>query len=132
MFTEDSSTKLSPIDPMIESLLGADVVDTDGTSFGTLQCIWADADGAIAFAGIKTAASSTHTSIVPAAMVEPNCTCLRVATHRDLVQHGPSLSCDESVLSDLESAVHDYYGTPQPVQIRRGVLRKTFLPPARD
>jgi hypothetical protein len=115
---------------MIESLLGADVVDVEETAFGTLHCVWLDGDGAIAFAGIKTAASSTHTSIVPAAIIEPNCTCLRIATHRDLVQHGPSLSCDESVLSDLESAVHDYYGTPQPIQIRRGVLRKTVLPPA--
>ena len=77
-----------------------------------------------AFFGIKTAVNQTQTSIVPAEIVEFDSSGLRVLTHRELVQHGPGMPCDDPISPEFESAVHDYYGTPQPVQIRRGTLRK--------
>jgi hypothetical protein len=113
----------------IEKYLGEDVIDAEGTSFGTCECFWLSEDSTVAFVGIKTAGNPTQTSIVPAAIVEMNCTCLRVETHRELVQHGPSLPCDDAIGREFEFAVHDYYGTPHPVQIRRGKLRKKTRSP---
>jgi len=108
----------------IEEHLGCEVVDFEGTSFGILDCFWCQQNAEAAFFGIKTAVNQTQTSIVPAALVVWESWSLRVLTHRELVQHGPGLPCDDPITPEFESAVHDYYGTPQPVQIRRGTLRK--------
>ena len=108
----------------IEEHLGCEVVDFEGTSFGILDCFWYQQNAEPAFFGIKTAVNQTQTSIVPAALVGWESCSLRVLTHRELVQHGPGMPCDDPISPEFESAVHDYYGTPQPVQIRRGTLRK--------
>jgi len=108
----------------IEEYLGSEVVDSEGTSFGILDCFWCQQNAEPAFFGIKTAVNQTQTSIVPAEIVEFDSSGLRVLTHRELVQHGPGMPCDDPISPEFESAVHDYYGTPQPVQIRRGTLRK--------
>jgi len=108
----------------IEEYLNSEVVDSEGTSFGVLDCFWYQQNAEPAFFGIKTAVNQTQTSIVPAAMVERDPSGLRVLIHRELVQHGPGMPCDDPISPEFESAVHDYYGTPQPVQIRRGALRK--------
>jgi hypothetical protein len=108
----------------IETYLGSEVVDAEGTSFGILDCFWYYQESEPAFFGVKTAMNSTQTSIVPGELVELNPSGLQVLTHRELVQHGPSLPCEEPISPDFESALRDYYGTPQPVEIRRGNLRK--------
>ena len=107
-----------------EEHLGCEVVDSEGTSFGVLDCFWYQQNTEPVFFGIKTAVNQTQTSIVPADIVEWDSSGLRVLTHRELVQHGPGMPCDDPISPEFESAVHDYYGTPQPVQIRRGTLRK--------
>jgi hypothetical protein len=109
--------------PSIESYLGSDVIDVDGTAFGRFECYWEDQNRGIAFVGVKTACSSSL-SIVPGGLVEANCVGLRIGTHRELIQHGPALSWDAAVSPDFESAVHDYYAMPKDSTPRRGVLRK--------
>ena len=112
----------------IATYLGSEVVDAEGTSFGILECFWYYQNREPSFFGIKTAANLTQTSIVPRALVEVDSSGLRILTHRELVQHGPSLPCEEPVSPEFESALRDYYGTPQPVEIRRGNLRKKVRP----
>jgi hypothetical protein len=106
-----------------QTYLGSEVVDAEGTSFGILDCFWYYREGEPAFFGVKTAMNS-QTSIVPGELVEFSPSGLRILTHRELVQHGPSLPCEEPISPEFESALRDYYGAPQPVEIRRGNLRK--------
>lgn len=99
-------------DPDLQRYIGYDVVDRNGNSIGTLECLWADHRGEPAFVGVRTGWFIGKTHVVPANSVEVSERGhrLRLPYTIDKVKNAPAYDAESEMTLEKEREVYRYYG----------------------
>jgi len=96
----------------LSQFVGYDVVDRNGNSIGTLDCIWADHTGEPAFVGVRTGWFLGKTHVVPAESVEVSEQGhrLRLPYSDEKVKNAPAYDADYDMTDEKEREIYAYYG----------------------
>jgi uncharacterized protein (TIGR02271 family) len=99
-------------DRHLDQYIGYDVVDRNGNSIGTLECLWADHRGEPAFVGIRTGWFLGKTHVVPANSVEVSERGhrLRLPYTTDKVKNAPAYDGESEMTEEKEREIYRYYG----------------------
>ncbi|GAA4193718.1 PRC and DUF2382 domain-containing protein [Microbacterium oryzae] len=94
----------------LNSLSGANVVDSDGHKIGTVGQIYVDSDsGRPSWATVKTGLFGTSESFVPLEQAEETGGDLRVPFSKDFVKDAPRIESDGELSEAEEDELYSYY-----------------------
>jgi len=95
----------------IASLIGANVLDSDGDKIGTVGQVYLDDnDGHPSWASVKTGLFGTKESFVPLEEANWDGNDLRVAYDKDRVKDAPRVDADQHLEPSDEDELYRYYG----------------------
>jgi len=108
--------------PDVSKFVDFAVVDRDGTPVGTLDCLWSDPTGQVAFLGVKTGWFMGKTHVVPAQRAEVNTAAqaIRLPYDAQKIKDAPAYQGEAKLDERTEREVASYYnlGSQQPAPER--------------
>jgi uncharacterized protein (TIGR02271 family) len=95
----------------LESLIGSNVIDSDGDKIGTVGQVYIDTDsGAPSWVSVRTGLFGMSETFVPIDQADQTGEALRVPYTKEFVKDAPRIDVDGALERDQENELYTYYG----------------------
>jgi uncharacterized protein (TIGR02271 family) len=95
----------------LESLIGSNVIDSDGDKIGTVGQVYLDTDtGAPSWVSVRTGLFGMSETFVPIEQADQSGDELRVPYTKGFVKDAPRVDADGALERDQENELYSYYG----------------------